>query len=53
MRGETEIVMVSDRAYTLKSAVTMTVQDVPRSFAMNLDAAWLSDDCGSVKPTVP
>ncbi len=49
-RGESEMTLKSDSAYTGKSVIDTTVQGKPERMNMDVTGKWLSADCGNIKP---
>ena len=51
--GEGQVVFTSPEAYSMKMAISTTVQGKPEKVNMDGGGKWLGADCGSVKPMVP
>ena len=51
--GEGQITFVSNEAYTMKMAVSTTMEGKPEKMNMDSSGKWLGDDCGSVRPVAP
>ncbi len=51
--GEGNFTFVSSEAYTMKMAITSSVQGKPETVNMDGTGKWVSADCGSVKPMRP
>jgi len=49
-KGEGEMSLKSDTAYTGKSVVDTTVNGKPERMNMDVSGKWLSADCGNIKP---
>lgn len=48
--GSGEMTLSGDKAYSMKMKVTTTIEGQPRNTEMTQTAAWLSADCGPLKP---
>ena len=51
--GEGQITFVSNEAYTMKMAVSTTMEGKPEKMNMDSSGKWLGADCGSVRPPAP
>lgn len=51
--GEGQYTFTGAEAYTMKMAVTTTVQGKPQKTNMEGSGKWLGADCGNVKPVAP
>lgn len=51
--GEGQYTFTGAEAYTMKMAVTTTVQGKPQKMNMEGSGKWLGADCGNVKPVAP
>lgn len=49
-KGEGEITVVSDSAYTGKSVLETAVNGKPEQLQLDQSARWVAGDCGQVKP---
>lgn len=49
-KGEGEMTLKSDTAYTGRSVVDTTVNGKPERMNMDVSGKWLSADCGNIKP---
>jgi hypothetical protein len=48
--GEGEVTFSSPEAYSMKMAVSMTMQGKPEKVNMEGSGRWLAADCGDIKP---
>jgi hypothetical protein len=51
--GEGEIRLLSDKEYEGKVTIDTTMNGQPEQIIASQSGAWVSDDCGSVKPMSP
>ncbi|MDP3761869.1 MAG: DUF3617 domain-containing protein [Ramlibacter sp.] len=51
--GEGQYTFTSPEAYSMKMAVSTTVQGKPHKMNMEGSGKWLGADCGSIKPIAP
>lgn len=52
-RGEGEMTLKGDTAYTGKSVIDTTIDGKPERMNMEVTGQWLSADCGAIKPIQP
>jgi hypothetical protein len=51
--GEGQVTFTSPGAYSMKMAVSTTVQGKPEKMNMDGSGKWLGADCGNIKPITP
>jgi hypothetical protein len=51
--GEGQVVFTSPESYSMKMAISTTVQGKAEKVNMDGGGKWLGADCGSIKPMVP
>lgn len=52
-RGESQITMKGNEAYTARTTITSTERGKTETTSMESSGRWLSADCGSVRPVAP